>query len=291
MDDSLKFIYHNYTQATSFRQLWYAFERCLDVHFPHEGSDDNFRRRFSRLEAHLAQTGMHEHLVSRLYSCEEARRLAELQPCIYREKNRDTSAHKAFSSDFARYVQGSSAPKEPIARLLNLLYIVRCNDQHGQKPLPKEWDDMRERNFLVFSLTKPLLRVLDEFVIAFFVSDGVFTYGTLKMPELGKQMPYPVSVISEAKIKGHLYDLGRFPGWTYDTWGWVYGEIAQASQECRLDLLQRCDELEGALFERRLVVTYDSQDREKGLAWAYHYQGDTEVSQRISDGKWTPIGG
>ena len=50
--------------------------------------------------------------------------------------------HDAFASDYERFRSGRPI-KEPIARLLNLLAVVRNNLQHGQKPLPNDWPEMR----------------------------------------------------------------------------------------------------------------------------------------------------
>lgn len=285
MEDSLKFIYQNYSRATSFREYWYAFENYLDMCFPYVGEDDNFRKRLQRFEEYLQRVLVHHVFLSRTFTLDEAKSLAELQPRIFRESTGNTSAHEAFASDYSRHVRGQQ-PKEPICRLLNLLYTIRCNDQHGQKILPEEWEEIRSRDELIFSLTTPLLAVLDELIITFFVASGIFSYGTLQQLGTTKELPFSVESLPGMKIKGHLYDLGRFPAWRYDTWGWVHGAMLRVPLQFRTKFVQHCDALEGDAFEPRLVIAYSEDEKIQDIAWAYHYSGKTNVSQRVQDGIW-----
>ena len=206
MEDRLKFIYQNYSRATSFREYWY--ENYLDWCFPRLSETEPFRKRFQRFEKYLQSVLVHDVFLSRLFALDEAKSLAELQPRIFREHTgaTSTSAHETFASDYARYARGQK-PKEPIARLLYLLYTVRCNDQHGQKILPEEWEEIRRRNELVFSLTVPLLAILDELIMTFFVATGIFSYGTLQNLVTTKDFPFSVEALPEMKIKGHFMIL------------------------------------------------------------------------------------
>jgi gamma-glutamylcyclotransferase (GGCT)/AIG2-like uncharacterized protein YtfP len=285
VEDSLKYIYQNYSGATSFTEYWYAFENYLDMCFPHLSNDDNFRKRLQRFEKDLKRFNIHDVFLSRIFTLNEAESLAELQPRIFRERNGNTSAHEAFASDYSRHVRGQK-PKELICRLLNLLYTIRCNSQHGQKILPEEWDDIRSRNELIFSLTTPILAVLAELTIIFFVATGVFSYGTLKTLGTTIDLPCSVESLPGMKIKGHLYDLGRFPGWHYEMWGWVQGVILRVPLQFRTEFVQHCDAREGNAFERRLVVAYNADGNSQDIAWAYHYSGKVNISQRIQDGVW-----
>ena len=284
MKDSLKFIYANYTRANSFIDYWHPFENYLDMDFPYSGEGDSFRKRLKRFEEYLRRDRIHDAFLRATFALDTAKYLAELEPRIFREKTGDTSAHDAFASDYARYVRGQK-PKEPICRLLNLLYTVRCNAGHGQKILPDEWDAIRERNELVYTLTTPLQAVVDELIITFFVATGVFAYGTLQQLALSEQFGYEVEPRLGMKIKGYLYDLGAFPGWCYETWGWVHGMLLTVPLQWRMQFVHHCDGLEGALFERRLVIAHEEEDTQQ-IAWAYHYTGDTDPSQRIKSGVW-----
>jgi len=54
----------------------------------------------------------------------------------------------------------------------------------------------------------------------------------------------------------------------------------------RTKFVQHCDALEGDAFERRLVIAYNEDENIQDIAWAYHYNGKTNVSQRVQDGIW-----
>lgn len=284
MEDYLKRIYHHYTSATGFEKYWFAFENYLDHHIPLDGPGDSLRKRAERFEEDLKQILVHETFWRRLYYLPEAKEVAELQPRIFREIDGNTSAHDAFASDYSRLVRGQKL-KEPVARLINLLYTVRCNSQHGQKILPDEWEDIRRRNEQVFVLTTPLLSCLAELVITQFVVLGVFSYGTLQEAS-DADFSFTVERHEDLRIKGHLYDMGRFPAWRFNTWGWVHGCVLSAPSQFRLKHVSFCDDVEGDQFERRLVLAYDQNGDARFLVWAYHFSSEPDFKTKIKDGIW-----
>jgi gamma-glutamylcyclotransferase (GGCT)/AIG2-like uncharacterized protein YtfP len=285
MDDWLKFVYENYTRASGFNEYWYAFENYLDAILPHTNEMDNFRKRLGRFEDQIKQDGAHETFFRTVYSLSSVRDLAELQPRIFQERTRDTSAHDAFASDYSRFARGQN-PREPLVRVLNLLYTVRCNAQHGQKILPDEWDEIRARNQLVFSLTTPVVTKIDELLITFYLTAGILAYGTLQEVALEQRFGARIERVDGVHIKGHLYCMGEFPAWRYQTWGRVHGCILQAPLTSRLDFLHFCDEVEGNQFQRRLVLAYDENGNAKHIVWAYHYCEEPQGARRIEDGVW-----
>ena len=216
MEDKLKFIYENYTKGSSFIDYWYAFENFLDLRFPHLGNDDRFRKRLERFESSLLESLIYPAFVQQIFCMEQVRELAELQPRISREIGHDTDAHKAFANDYSRRVLGQK-PKNPVSRLLNLLYVVRCNEQHGQKILPEEWPEISKRNELIFSLATPIIKNIVELIITFFVSSGVFSYGVLQNIPSIEGINFRIENLHAKRVKGHLFDLGQFPGWRYNT--------------------------------------------------------------------------
>jgi gamma-glutamylcyclotransferase (GGCT)/AIG2-like uncharacterized protein YtfP len=220
-----------------------------------------------------------------LLSLPESRQLAELIPRISRDSSNDTSHHESFASDFARHERNQKT-KQALVRLLNLLYTIRCNSVHGSKILADEWGSVKARNQLVFSLALPLLRALDEMIITSRVSFGVFSYGTLPTLVEKEGLGYSVSVVPDKKIKGLLFDVGAFPAWRYESWGWVHGCVLRAPLRMRDKFVKVCDSLEGRSFERRLVVVHDSEGADEHLAWAYHYNEPTHSLQRVEDGVW-----
>jgi gamma-glutamylcyclotransferase (GGCT)/AIG2-like uncharacterized protein YtfP len=284
MEDYIKRIYDHYTKATDFRQYWFVFENYLDSCFPHEGRDDSFRKRAHRFEKHLKEMLVHETFLRQLHSLPEARELAELKPRIFREINQDTSAHDAFAKDYSRFERGEK-PKAPIARLINLAYTVRCNAEHGQKVLPDEWEGMRRRNEQIFSLTTPLVSRLAELVVTQFVVLGVFSYGTLQEAS-DADFGFAIARKEGMRIRGRLYDMGRFPAWRYNTWERVQGCVLRAEASCRLEHVKLCDDAEGNQFERRLELAYDKTDKPQHLVWAYHFTSEPDFKTKIKDGIW-----
>jgi gamma-glutamylcyclotransferase (GGCT)/AIG2-like uncharacterized protein YtfP len=284
MEDYLTFIHSNYNSATDFQGCWLAFENYLYHHFPYSGRGDSFRKRAQRFENHLKDICVHETFCRRLYRLPEAKELAELQPRIFRQTNPNTSAHDAFASDYSRLIPGET-PKEPIAGLINLLYTVRCNFQHGQKVLPHEFEDIRRRNAEVFALTTPLLSRLTELVITQFVVLGIFSYGTLKEAS-DADFGFSMERYGDMKIQGHLYDKGQFPGCRYDTGGWVHGCVLSAPSRFRLEHVSFCDDIEGEQFDRRLVLVYHATEKPKHLAWAYHFASEPDFRTKVKDGIW-----
>jgi len=284
MNNLIKSFHCNYTSGSGFSNYWYAFENFLDANFPHENEKDSVRKRLGRFEDQTRQDGTHKAFFRTVYSMKPARDLAELQPRIFREITRDTAAHDAFASDCSRFVQGQD-PKEPLFRILNLLYTVRCNAEHGQKILPEEWDEIRTRNKLVLSLTRPVIELIDTLMITFYVAAGIFAYGTLKDASFERQFD-SIERVDGVHIRGHLYDMGKFPAWRYQTWGRVYGRILQTDLSSRLDFLKFCDEVEGSQFQRRLMYAYDENGDAKHIVWAYHYLEEPQGRRRIENGLW-----
>jgi gamma-glutamylcyclotransferase (GGCT)/AIG2-like uncharacterized protein YtfP len=277
--------YNSATRSDRFDLYWHVFENYFDRHFPHSGKSDPFRKRVNRFEKHLKQILIHETFWHRLYHLPEAKELAELEPRIFRETTGDTSPHEAFASDYSRFVRGQK-PKEPLARLINLLYTVRCNVLHGQKILPiSEWEDIRKRNEKVFSLTTPLLVHLDNLVLTQFVARGVFSYGTLQEAS-ESDFPFQIERYHGLRIKGRLYDMGQFPAWRYNTREWVKGTVLRAPASFRLKYISLCDEIEGKQFERRLELAYDQNGNAQHIVWAYHYVSEPDHKTRIKDGIW-----
>jgi gamma-glutamylcyclotransferase (GGCT)/AIG2-like uncharacterized protein YtfP len=292
MIDKTKFLYDNYRIGRSskridketFEYFWNTFENYLDLSIPPTEGRVTYRDRFKKLESNLKESYVHEIVYHRIYRSKYTRNLAELKPLIFREETGNSSSHAAFTSDYLRFAQDQT-PKQPVARLLNLLYDVRCNAAHGQKILPEEWEDMRKRNEIVFSLTIPVLALVDEILITIFVALGIFSYGTLSEATM-HHFKESVELMENLKIKGQLYDLGSFPAWRYDMDGWVHGTVIRAPLESCLTHLDFCDEIEGKQFERRLVLAYNDNDQPEHIVWAYHYRSQPKGVAKIDDGIW-----
>lgn len=142
----------------AFRALWEAYENFLDG-FPVLG--ESIRKRNVAFEDLLRERGLFARFVEQVTRLPAAGRLADLEPrifsedCFQRTGKKRTDEHSAYASDY-EHIRSGCRPKEPLARLLNLLYVIRNNLQHGQKVLPEEWSEMRRRNLEVFCLVAPV---------------------------------------------------------------------------------------------------------------------------------------
>lgn len=272
-----------------FRNLWDAYENFLDGMPVLPGS--TIRDRNRAFEGLLIERNLVSHFTERVLRLPEAGLLADLQPRIFHEQTfqrtgeRRTDEHDAYASDCDRIRSGRRA-KEPLARLLNLLAVVRNNLQHGQKILPQEWPEMRERNLEIFRVAAPVqhrvVRTLFETVWA----DGLFAYGTLRPASTRFALVHDLITTTSGTcyVLGKLYDLGDYPGLVLGSGDRVPGVILRSD---RLhELLLRVDGIEGHDFARRLCWAMSSERREGALCWVYEYGGSTSAVSRCEQGIW-----
>ena len=263
------------------RESWVIYENFLDSYDLSNPDPKNTNRKRNRLfAAFLAESSLLHYFESTLLDLPEAQRLAKLQPQIFREERfrragiKDTHCHEAYSSDFDRYLAGLPR-RESIPRLLDLLYVVRCNHDHGQKVLPKDWPEIRKRNAQIFELVVPIQRNIAKLLFENVWTDGVFVYGTCKPTEGNfKHIEHLVERVSDDwYAKGELYDLGKYPGLVPTPAGKVRGCLLEGKEPG--ELLSLMDELEGAAFLRELLWI-KSEHEQEALAWVYCYQGTLE---------------
>lgn len=216
----------------AFRTLWEAYENFLN------GApvlSENMRYRNTAFEALLRERGLLEHFVEGVLMRPEAGLLADLEPRIFSEARfqrtgeRRTDEHDAYASDYERIRSGRRS-KEPVARLLNLLYVIRNNLQHGQKVLPEEWPQMRQRNLEVFLLAAPVQRHIVATLFETLWADGVFVYGTLRSSS--SNFASVQDLVDKADdaylINGKLYDCGIYPGLAIGLGDQIRGEILRS---------------------------------------------------------------
>jgi gamma-glutamylcyclotransferase (GGCT)/AIG2-like uncharacterized protein YtfP len=273
----------------AFRRFWDAYENFLDGTPTLEGSVRNRNDAFEEL---LIERGLHAHFTEGALRRPEAGLLAALQPRIFREQafqqtgERKTNEHDAYTSDYDR-IRSGRPPKQPVARLLSLLSVVRNNLQHGQEVLPQDWPEMRARNLQVLRLATPLLHKVVTGLFETIWADGVFAYGTLRTASTRFELVR--GLVSEAtedySVLGELYDIGSHPGIVLGVGDRVQGELLRSH---RLhELLLRIDEVEGRDFARRLWwVTAGADASERSLAWVYEFRGQTSGVPRCKDGVW-----
>lgn len=274
-----------------FRVFWYAYENFLDDVPLLPAS--TIRDRNSAFERLLIDRELVSHFSQRVLRLPEAGLLADLQPRIFHEQTfqqtgeRRTDEHDAYASDYDRLRSGRST-KEPLARLLNLLAVVRNNLQHGQKILPHDWREMRERNLAIFLVAAP---VQHQVVLTLFETlwvDGLFAYGTLRPDsarfDLVRDLVDKIS--GTHYLSGTLYDLGDYPGLVLGSGDGVDRVPGMILHSDRLhELLSLADGFEGHDFTRRLCWVDPSEGGQPALCWVYEYRGSTSVP-RCTRGMW-----
>src|SRR4051794_38856866 len=120
----------------------------------------------------------------------------------------------------------------------------------------------------------------------------LFVYGTLK-----RSCSHPMARYLEgrgiyagpARMRGRLYDLGRFPG-LVEALGpeeWVQGDVYILEVDAS-ETLAALDKYEDAAYERILVpVNIDSGEVTE--AWTYFYRGKVDEERWIVAGVWTEM--
>lgn len=132
-------------------------------------------------------------------------------------------------------------------------------------------------------------------------SDGrqlpLFVYGTL-LPGSGIDLAERLEPIEPARVRGRLYDLGRYPALVLagqeeaaDTCGWVHGLLCAVPDEA--DLWARLDRYEGydpadpdgSEYVRRRARAWSESD-EWRACWVYDFSQPIDTARLLPDGRW-----
>lgn len=115
--------------------------------------------------------------------------------------------------------------------------------------------------------------------------DCLFVYGTLKQGHYNYRVVEKLvgRVTGGWRVRGTLFDLGRYPGLVLDGGGEVRGELLESGEIG--ELLRITDEIEGDEYER-VEVTAESEDGVPRRAWTYRYLADTGGLRRLAGGEW-----
>jgi gamma-glutamylcyclotransferase (GGCT)/AIG2-like uncharacterized protein YtfP len=126
------------------------------------------------------------------------------------------------------------------------------------------------------------------------MSDIIFVYGTLRPSVKNSRADLFEAVaesLGEARVRGHLYNLGAYPGLVLNEASnvWVVGAIYRLHHpEPTLKIL---DEYEGATarsddaYERALVTVANSEHATL-QAWTYLYRGPLTGAKAMPSGDW-----
>jgi gamma-glutamylcyclotransferase (GGCT)/AIG2-like uncharacterized protein YtfP len=114
----------------------------------------------------------------------------------------------------------------------------------------------------------------------------LFVYGTLRSgfsnPH-ARRLHAGSTLVGRARVRGRLYDLGRYPGLRLSVDGddWVTGELYKISDE---SLVRELDEYEGAEYRRVLAAARLDDGREM-QTWVYEHAAPLSEARRIASGE------
>jgi gamma-glutamylcyclotransferase (GGCT)/AIG2-like uncharacterized protein YtfP len=122
----------------------------------------------------------------------------------------------------------------------------------------------------------------------------LFVYGTLK-----RCSPHPMAkflaergrFLGEARLRGRLFDLGRYPGMqpAQAEDEWVYGDLYDLAHDpaawVELDAYENAESPQPSFFERALE-TVAAADGQMVEAFVYWFVGDVSKAKRVVSGRY-----
>jgi gamma-glutamylcyclotransferase (GGCT)/AIG2-like uncharacterized protein YtfP len=125
------------------------------------------------------------------------------------------------------------------------------------------------------------------------MTNYLFVYGTLlrrSRHPMARFLEQRARYVGTAKVRGRLYDLGRFPGMTPTTADeWVQGDLYDlgdgSTTLAELDAYELAESPLPAVFERQ-AGDVTRGDGTSVTAWIWWYRGDVAESQRIVSGRF-----
>jgi len=126
------------------------------------------------------------------------------------------------------------------------------------------------------------------------MTNYLFVYGTLlrrSRHPMAKLLADQARHVGEARVRGRLYDLGRYPGVAEVSAGdeWVYGDVYALGEDgsllTQLDEYEKVESPWPAYFDRQLCTAIMS-DGSSTAVWIYWYRGEVLDSQRIHPGRY-----
>jgi gamma-glutamylcyclotransferase (GGCT)/AIG2-like uncharacterized protein YtfP len=125
----------------------------------------------------------------------------------------------------------------------------------------------------------------------------LFVYGTLRpalAPAQMKPLIERLRPLGHATVVGKLYDLGAYPGATFEPGGLIVGEVLELTEDeavlAALDLYEGYDSTDEAqsLFVRRRCTAWLS-DGHAIECWVYVYQQSLQDAEWITGGDYSVI--
>ncbi|RYY33831.1 MAG: gamma-glutamylcyclotransferase [Sphingobacteriaceae bacterium] len=120
----------------------------------------------------------------------------------------------------------------------------------------------------------------------------LFVYGTLLTTQnkFGLFLAENSRFVSNAKIKGRLYDIGQYPGIVPDAGGsYAKGKVFELSSEIVFDTLDGYEGISAenpAPYEYARILLPVETESETLLCWVYLYNWPIDKAILIEDGDW-----
>jgi gamma-glutamylcyclotransferase (GGCT)/AIG2-like uncharacterized protein YtfP len=124
--------------------------------------------------------------------------------------------------------------------------------------------------------------------------NNLFVYGTLlrrSRHPMARFLAERARHLGVAKVRGRLYDLGRYPGMCEPATDadWVHGDLYDLGEGtttlAELDAYELAESPLPARFDRA-VAEATRDDGTRMQAWVWWYRGDVEETQRIQSGRY-----
>jgi gamma-glutamylcyclotransferase (GGCT)/AIG2-like uncharacterized protein YtfP len=122
----------------------------------------------------------------------------------------------------------------------------------------------------------------------------LFVYGTLlrrSRHPMSRFLAERARYVGAAKVRGRLYDLGRYPGMLEPATDadWVHGDLVDLGEGtttlAELDAYELAESPLPAYFDRQLAAA-TLANATSVPAWVWWYRGEVSESQRIASGRY-----
>lgn len=120
--------------------------------------------------------------------------------------------------------------------------------------------------------------------------DRLVLYGSLRWGQPGLRrlgLARALTWLGPCWVRGSLYDLGPYPGFSPEGRGRVHGDLVavrDAGAWARLDAFEEYlpDDPAASLYLRRRIAV----ERPPGEAWIYFYNGRLGAAAQVASGDW-----
>jgi gamma-glutamylcyclotransferase (GGCT)/AIG2-like uncharacterized protein YtfP len=121
----------------------------------------------------------------------------------------------------------------------------------------------------------------------------LFVYGTLRRQSrhpMARLLAERATFLGEAKTRGRLYDLGRYPGAVPSTnEDWIFGDVYDLGEDMalltELDAYEIAESPQPAFFDRQSVEVIRPPDVRE-TAWIYWFVGPMPHAVLIASGHY-----